>query len=167
MEFRRLLGILTLGSIIGFSINTYADTKQTEGATNMTTTTDAKSTGESFLEKNKAKDGVVTTSSGLQYEVLNAGSGKKPGPNDVVTVDYEGKLVNGTVFDSSYKRGQPISFPVNGVIAGWTEALQLMPEGSTWMLYIPSNLAYGAAGAGGVIGPNETLIFKVHLIGVK
>ena len=126
-----------------------------------------KQQGEQFLEQNKAKKGIVTLPSGLQYEVLSAGSGKKPGKTDVVTVDYEGRLVNGQVFDSSYKRGQPATFPVNGVIEGWQEALQLMPIGSTWMLYIPAALAYGEAGAGDVIGPNETLIFKVHLIGVK
>lgn len=126
-----------------------------------------KQQGEQFLEQNKAKKGIVTLPSGLQYEVITAGNGKKPGKTDVVTVDYEGRLVNGQVFDSSYKRGQPATFPVNGVIEGWQEALQLMPIGSTWMLYIPATLAYGESGAGDVIGPNETLIFKVHLIGVK
>jgi FKBP-type peptidyl-prolyl cis-trans isomerase FklB len=119
------------------------------------------------MEQNKNKKGVVTLPSGLQYEVISAGTGKKPGKNDVVTVDYEGHLTNGKVFDSSYKRGQPATFPVNGVIEGWQEALQLMNTGSTWMLYIPPQLAYGEAGAGDVIGPNETLVFKVHLIGIK
>jgi FKBP-type peptidyl-prolyl cis-trans isomerase FklB len=119
------------------------------------------------MESNKTKKGVVTLPSGLQYEVITQGTGKKPGKTDQVTVDYEGKLVNGQVFDSSYKRGQPATFPVNGVIPGWTEALQLMNEGSTWMLTIPANLAYGESGAGGLIGPNETLIFKVHLIKVN
>lgn len=136
---------------------------QSAGASSMQNNTQ----GEKFMESNKTKKDVVTLPSGLQYEVLTKGTGKKPGKNDVVTVDYEGRLVNGEIFDSSYKRGQPASFPVSGVIAGWTEALQLMNEGSTWMLYIPPTLAYGAAGAGGVIGPNETLVFKVHLISVK
>lgn len=127
----------------------------------------AKKQGNAFLMINKNKKSIVTLPSGLQYEVITQGKGKKPTKDDMVTVDYEGKLINGEVFDSSYKRGQPATFPVSGVIPGWTEALQLMNEGSTWMLYIPANLAYGEAGAGGAIGPNETLIFKVHLINVK
>ncbi|MFT3741621.1 MAG: FKBP-type peptidyl-prolyl cis-trans isomerase [Gammaproteobacteria bacterium] len=131
------------------------------------TTPNTAQTKESFMQENEKKPGVVTLPSGLQYEVITPGEGKKPGPRDTVTVDYEGKLLNGTVFDSSYKRGQPATFPVNGVIAGWQEALQLMNTGATWMLYIPSNLAYGKTGAGGLIGPDETLIFKVHLISVN
>jgi FKBP-type peptidyl-prolyl cis-trans isomerase FklB len=127
----------------------------------------AMSASEQFLDTNKTKKGVVTLPSGLQYEVLEAGKGSKPNKTDMVTVDYEGKLVDGTVFDSSYKRGEPATFPVNGVIQGWQEALPLMNEGSTWMLYIPSDLAYGEQGAGGAIGPNQALIFKVHLIKVK
>lgn len=123
-------------------------------------------TGEKFLADNKNKKGVVTLPNGLQYKILEEGKGKKPTANDTVTVDYEGKLVNGKVFDSSYKRGTPASFPVNGVIPGWTQALQLMPEGSTWDLYIPAKLAYGSRGVPG-IGPNQTLIFKVHLRKVK
>ena len=119
------------------------------------------------MQSNQADAGVVTLPSGLQYKVIEQGTGKKPGPNDSVTVDYEGTLEDGTVFDSSYKRGQPATFPVSGVIAGWVEALQLMNVGSTWMLYIPSKLAYGAQGAGGVIGPNQNLIFKVHLISIQ
>ena len=119
--------------------------------------------GELFLAKNKTQKGVVTLPSGLQYKVLVKGNGPKPKATDKVTVDYEGKLINGQVFDSSYARHQPTSFTLNGVIPGWTQALQLMPVGSTWMLYIPSNLAYGARGMPG-IGPNSTLIFKVHLI---
>jgi FKBP-type peptidyl-prolyl cis-trans isomerase FklB len=128
---------------------------------------DPKKQGATFMETNKTKKGIVSLQSGLQYEVISEGTGKKPGKTDVVTVDYEGKLLSGNVFDSSYKRGQPATFPVDGVIPGWQEALQLMPEGSTWMLYIPPELAYGERGAGGVIGPNETLVFKVHLINVK
>lgn len=122
--------------------------------------------GEAFLGKNKNEAGVVTLASGLQYKIMTQGAGAKPKATDTVTVDYEGTLVNGKVFDSSYQRGQPVSFPVNGVIKGWTEALQLMPEGSTWMLYIPANLAYGSQAPSPAIGPNSTLIFKVHLISI-
>ena len=107
-----------------------------------------------------------TLPDGLQYKVLKDGSGKSPSGSDVVSVHYRGTLVDGTEFDSSYKRGQPIEFPVNGVIKGWTEALQLMKEGSQWMLYIPSKLAYGERGVG-PIGPNEALIFEVELLKVK
>ena len=123
--------------------------------------------GAEFLAKNAKEAGVVTTASGLQYKIINAGSGESPTATDTVTVNYEGKLINGTVFDSSYKRGQPATFKVNQVIKGWQEALQLMKPGATWMLYIPSNLAYGKMGAPGAIGPNETLVFKVDLISVK
>ena len=105
--------------------------------------------------------------SGLQYKILTAGQGVQPTINDSVTVNYAGTLTDGTEFDSSYKRGEPITFPVNGVIKGWTEALQLMKAGSTWELYIPATLAYGTRGAAPVIGPNETLIFKVELISVN
>lgn len=122
--------------------------------------------GDSYLAKNKKEAGVVTLPSGLQYKVVTMGTGAKPKATDTVTVDYEGTLVDGKVFDSSYQRGQPVSFPVNGVIKGWTEALQLMPEGSTWMLYIPANLAYGAQAPSPIIGPNSTLVFKVHLISI-
>lgn len=124
--------------------------------------------GQAFLAANAKKPGVKVTQSGLQYQIITQGAGAKPSAQDVVTVDYEGKLIDGTVFDSSYKRGTPAEFPVNQVIAGWTEALQMMPVGSTWMLYIPGNLAYGAQGmppAG--IGPNAVLVFKVHLISSK
>ncbi len=120
-----------------------------------------------FLAKNKTQAGVVTLADGLQYKVLQAGNGPKPRLNDQVTVNYEGRLVDGSVFDSSYKRGEPTSFPVNAVIPGWTEALQLMPVGSTWELYIPAHLAYGSNGVPGTIGPNQALIFKLQLIGIK
>ncbi len=123
--------------------------------------------GAAFLATNKAKPGVVTLPSGLQYKIIVAGQGSKPHLTDAVTVNYAGTLIDGTEFDSSYKRGRPISFPVAGVIAGWTEALQLMSVGSTWELYIPANLAYGSRGAPPAIGPNETLIFKVELIDIK
>lgn len=118
----------------------------------------------SFLDANKERPGVTTTASGLQYKIITPGSGPKPTLDDVVTVDYEGRLLDGKIFDSSYERGKPATFPLKGVIKGWQEALQLMPAGSTWEIYIPSKLAYGEQGAQGVIGPNETLIFKVHLI---
>lgn len=120
--------------------------------------------GEVFLNTNKKNKNVITLSDGLQYKILKRGAGPKPTDKDMVTVDYAGTLIDGTEFDSSYKRGQPATFPVSGVIPGWTEALQLMPVGSTWMLYIPASLAYGEQGAPPSIGPNETLIFKVHLI---
>lgn len=122
--------------------------------------------GEQFLKENAQKPGIITTESGLQYEVLKEGKGPKPGSDASVRVHYHGTLVDGTVFDSSVQRGEPIEFPVSGVIAGWTEALQLMPQGSKWKLYIPHDLAYGARGAGGVIGPYSTLIFEVDLLRV-
>jgi FKBP-type peptidyl-prolyl cis-trans isomerase FklB len=122
--------------------------------------------GKKFLEENSKKPGVVTLPSGLQYQIIKEGTGPKPGPEDKVTTHYHGTLLNGKVFDSSVERGQPVSFAVNGVIPGWTEALQLMSVGSKWKLFIPSNLAYGERGAGGDIGPNETLIFEVELISI-
>jgi len=125
-----------------------------------------KKVGEEFLAANKSKEGVVTLESGLQYKVITEGKGPQSGPNDTVTVHYTGSLIDGTVFDSSVERGQPASFPVNGVIAGWTEALQLMPTGSKWQLYIPADLAYGSNGNRS-IGPNETLLFEVELLEVK
>jgi FKBP-type peptidyl-prolyl cis-trans isomerase len=128
--------------------------------------TDAKSRGEQFLAKNAQEPGVVTLPSGLQYQVLREGSGKSPGPTDTVTVHYRGTLIDGKEFDSSYSRGEPISFPLNGVIKGWTEGLQHMKEGSTHKLFIPSELGYGARGSGPDIGPHEALIFEVELIKV-
>ncbi|TAN40981.1 MAG: FKBP-type peptidyl-prolyl cis-trans isomerase [Nitrospirae bacterium] len=125
-----------------------------------------KKDGEAFLSENKKKEGVKTLPSGLQYKVITEGAGKTPKAADTVTVNYRGTLVDGTEFDSSYKRGQPASFPVKGVIPGWVEALQLMKEGDKWQLYIPANLAYGDKNAG-LIGPNATLIFDVELITVK
>jgi FKBP-type peptidyl-prolyl cis-trans isomerase FklB len=125
-----------------------------------------KKDGEAFLAANKKKDGVVTMPSGLQYKVLVVGKGKSPKATDTVTVNYKGTLIDGTEFDSSYKRGKPATFPLNQVIPGWTEAVQLMKEGSKWELYIPANLAYGERGAGATIGGNATLIFEVELISV-
>jgi FKBP-type peptidyl-prolyl cis-trans isomerase FklB len=122
--------------------------------------------GNAYLEANKAKDGVEVTASGLQYKVMTMGEGATPTAESSVEVHYEGTLIDGTVFDSSYKRGETTSFPVAGVIAGWTEALQLMKEGSVYELTIPAALAYGSQGAGGQIGPNATLNFKVELVKV-
>ncbi len=126
-----------------------------------------KAEGDAFLAANADKPGVTTLPSGLQYEVITAGTGQKPTLRSSVTTHYHGTLPNGTVFDSSYQRGQPATFPVNGVIAGWTEALQLMPEGSKWRLYIPSDLAYGKRGAGRDIGPDAALVFDVELLKVN
>jgi FKBP-type peptidyl-prolyl cis-trans isomerase len=126
-----------------------------------------KTEGEKFLADNKAKDGVVTLPSGLQYKILTEGTGAKPTAADTVVCNYRGTLLDGTEFDSSYKRGQPATFPVGGVIKGWTEALQLMPTGSKWQIFIPANLAYGDKGAGGEIGPGATLIFEVELISIQ
>lgn len=126
-----------------------------------------KQEGEAFLAENKNREGVVTLPSGLQYMVLQEGTGASPGPADRVTTHYHGTLIDGTVFDSSYERGQPATFPVNGVISGWTEALQRMQEGAKWRLFLPSHLAYGTQGAGEDIGPNATLVFDVELISVN
>lgn len=126
-----------------------------------------KSKGEAFLNQNKGKEGVVTLPSGLQYKIISTGSGAKPSKDDVVTVEYTGRTIDGQVFDSTDKAGKPATFKVSQVIPGWTEALQLMPAGSTWEVYIPAGLAYGPRSVGGPIGPNETLIFKIHLVSVK
>ena len=126
-----------------------------------------KKEGEEFLAANKTKEGVVTLPSGLQYKILTEGTGPKPAAADTVSCNYRGTLLNGTEFDSSYKRGQPASFPVTGVIKGWTEALQLMPVGSKWQLFIPAELGYGDRGAGADIGPGATLIFEVELLSIQ
>lgn len=126
-----------------------------------------KTTGTKFLTENKAKPGVVTLPSGLQYKVIKNGSGNKPSKEDMVTVEYTGHLINGEVFDSTSKTGKPATFKLSQVIPGWIEALQLMPSGSTWEIYVPATLAYGDRSVGGPIGPNETLIFNIHLISVK
>lgn len=120
-----------------------------------------------YLEENAKMEGVVVTDSGIQYRVLQDGSGKTPGAEDTVVVHYRGTLTDGTEFDSSYKRGQPATFALGGIIPGWQEALQLMKEGDRWEVIIPSELAYGERGAGGVIGPNETLVFEIELLEVK
>ena len=126
-----------------------------------------KKEGDEFLAANKTKPGVVTLPSGLQYKIIKEGTGPKPAASDTVVCNYRGTLINGKEFDSSYKRGEPATFPVSGVIKGWTEALQLMPVGSKWELYIPPDLAYGARGAGADIGPNATLIFEVELLSIQ
>ncbi len=129
----------------------------------------AREKGEAFLKENATKEGVKTTESGLQFKVLTEGNadGKTPASTDTVVVHYRGTLIDGTEFDSSYKRGETISFPLNRVIPGWTEGVQLMKEGAKYQFFIPSNLAYGPQGAGGVIGPDETLIFEVELVKVR
>lgn len=126
-----------------------------------------KKEGEAFLAENKKKEGVISLPSGLQYKIIKEGEGKTPTANDTVTVHYRGTLIDGKEFDSSYTRGQPVSFPVKGVIPGFSEALQLMKPGSKWQLFIPSNLAYGERGPGEEIGPNATLIFDIELISIK
>ena len=157
------------------SCNSNSNTENTENTTsteetapdNDTQVTDNKTVGREFLEKNAKNDSVVQTESGLQYMVLKEGTGAKPGPTDEVTVHYTGKLLNGKVFDSSVERGEPATFPLDKVIPGWTEGLQLMSEGSKYRLFIPSELAYGENGAGEDILPNSTLIFDVELIKVN
>jgi len=166
---KRILFLFVLGF---FCINIYAAKNQNvqfskQKATTMESTQTNKLSGEAFLKENKTKQGVITLPDGLQYKVLKEGKGERPSKDDMVTVNYSGKLINGTEFDSSYKRGEPATFPVSGVINGWVEALQLMKEGSTWELYIPSSLAYGARGVPPSIGPNETLILKVELIKIN
>ena len=126
-----------------------------------------KKAGEAFLAKNAKQEGVVTLPSGLQYKIIKAGNGPMPTEADSVECHYRGTLIDGTEFDSSHRRGQPAVFPVTGVIAGWTEALKRMPVGSTWRLFIPANLAYGARGAGQDIGPHEALIFELELLGIR
>jgi FKBP-type peptidyl-prolyl cis-trans isomerase FklB len=123
--------------------------------------------GEAFLAENKKDKDVITLPSGLQYKIITVGTGPKPKSTETVAVHYSGTLIDGTEFDSSFKRGEPATFPVTGVIEGWVEALQLMPVGSKWKLFIPSDLAYGERGAGGVIGPNATLIFEIELLSIN
>lgn len=127
----------------------------------------AKADGEAFLSANKKKEGVTTLASGLQYKVIKSGSGKQPKATDSITAHYQGSLINGTVFDSSYQRGTPATFAVNQVIQGWQQVLPLMHEGDKWQVFIPSSLGYGESGAGSTIGPNETLLFDIELISVN
>lgn len=157
---------VTLAALSLIGLNAYAE-ENTTTETTMQTTSTGKQAGEAFLKANSKKPGVVTLPDGLQYKVITKGTGPKPTRDDMVTVNYEGTLIDGKEFDSSYKRGEPATFPVMGVIPGWVEALQMMNKGSVWMLYIPASLAYGEQGAPPAIGPNETLIFKVELLDVK
>jgi FKBP-type peptidyl-prolyl cis-trans isomerase FklB len=126
-----------------------------------------KAEGDAYMAANKTKEGVVTLTSGVQYKVLTAGTGKMPTAEQTVVCQYRGTLIDGNEFDSSYKRGQPATFPVKGVIKGWTEVLQLMPVGSKWQVFIPPNLAYAERGSGAMIGPNATLIFEIELVAIK
>ncbi len=127
-----------------------------------------KKAGDEFLAENRTKEGVVTLPSGLQYKILQEGTGPKPTANDIITCNYRGTLLDHTEFDSSFKRGQPLTIQVNGVIKGWSEALQLMPVGSKWQLFLPSDLAYGPRGGpGGTIGPNATIVFEVELLSIQ
>ncbi len=149
------------------TLQSYQQKKMAEMQAEAEMTAEAnKKASDAFLAANSSKEGVVTVESGLQYKILEAGDGAKPGADDVVEVHYRGTLIDGTEFDSSYARGESITFPVNGVIQGWTEALQLMPVGSKWELYIPSDLAYGPGGTQGAIGPNQALIFEVELLSI-
>ncbi len=143
------------------------DLRQRQVAVMQKVAEDNKKAGEAFLAENKNKPGVVTLPDGLQYKIVQEGSGKKPTATDTVEVNYRGTLVNGTEFDSSFRRGQPAAFKVTDVIPGWVEALQLMPVGSKWQLVIPSKLAYGERGAGSHIPPNSTLVFEVELLAIK
>jgi len=151
----------------GKALLTEEQVKETFAAFQQERAEKTKKEGEAFLAANKKKDGVITLASGLQYKIIKTGSGKTPKAIDSVTVNYRGTLIDGTEFDSTIKRGQPATFQVNGVIPGWTEALQLMREGAKWELFIPSNLAYGERGAGSTIGPNSVLIFEIELISVN
>jgi FKBP-type peptidyl-prolyl cis-trans isomerase len=154
---QRMLSVI-LAVIVGLTLYSVANAGSPE---------ENKAAGEKFLAENGKKPTVKTTASGLEYEVITEGKGKKPSATDNVTVHYKGTTIDGTEFDSSYGRGEPATFPLNAVIPGWTEGVQLMPEGSKYKFYIPSTLAYGEDGAGGKIGPNETLIFEVELIKIN
>jgi len=167
---KSLIAIAGLGLLcsIAYALDNQKSQQLTGNKTQMQTSQEQnKSPGEAFLAANKNKPGVVTLADGLQYKIIVDGKGEKPTASDSVTVHYAGTLIDGTEFDSSYKRKEPATFPLRAVIPGWTEALQLMKVGSTWELYIPAMLAYGSRGAPPSIGPNQTLIFKVELLGIK
>jgi FKBP-type peptidyl-prolyl cis-trans isomerase len=153
----RILSVITI-ILIGITMFSMA---------NATTPEENKAAGEAFLAENAKKPNIITTASGLQYEILKKGEGATPSATDNVTVHYKGTTIDGEEFDSSYSRGEPATFPLNRVIAGWTEGVQLMQEGAKYRFYIPSDLAYGAHGAGRAIGPNAALIFDVELIKVQ
>ena len=150
----------------GTNITSTATTATPPSAAPAANSSDPKSAGEAFLAANSKQAGVITTASGLQYKVIKSGTGASPKASDTVKVNYEGKLIDGTIFDSSIQRGEPASFPVNAVIAGWTEALQLMKVGDKWQLFIPANLAYGPQSPSPAIPPNSTLIFEVELLDI-
>lgn len=162
------LNVITALVVTLFCSHAYAaetdQTTQTNSAMSQAQAQSPKQLGEAYLNQNKLKKGVVTLPSGLQYKVIKQGHGPRPGANDTVTVNYEGRLINGQEFDSSAKHGGAINFPVGQVIPGWVEAIQLMPVGSTWEIFVPENLAYGDRGAPPSIGPNEALIFKITLL---
>jgi FKBP-type peptidyl-prolyl cis-trans isomerase len=169
----KLVTILTL-SLLGMQVHADPATQPVQLATTASSTTSTqdpnmknKQAGEAFLKTNKTKAGVVTLPDGLQYKIITEGKGPKPTETDIVKVEYAGKLIDGTEFDSSSKHGGPIEFPLGQVIPGWVEALKLMPTGSTWEVYIPSELAYGENGAPPTIAPNSTLIFTIKLIDMK
>lgn len=155
------VAVLTLGSVVASANQSNKTNQEVDMRVTSDTTTD------NFMVNTAKEEGVITTNSGLMYKVLQPGSGTHPAKTSVATVNYEGRLPDGKVFDSSYQRGTPASFGVSDVIAGWTEALQLMQDGSVWELYIPANLAYGARGVPGIIPANSPLIFKVELISFK
>ena len=160
--------LLTLAAFVGVAGFYKIHKKEIESPKKTQHTASSSFTNQKETLSNQTSEEFVTTSSGLQYRILNEGSGDdSPGPESVVSVHYRGKLTNGLEFDSSYKRNQPVSFPVNGVIRGWTEALQLMKEGDKWELIIPPDLGYGSKGAGNIIPPDSTLIFEVELIEIK
>ena len=144
-----------------------ADLQQKHAQALLKAAAENRQAGEAFLAANKSKEGVVTLPDGLQYKILKAGTGKKPTATDTVEFNYRGTLIDGREFDSSYRRGQPTTLKVGGLTPGWAEALQLMPVGSKWQLFIPANLAYGSRGMGNVIGPNSVLIFEVELLAIK
>ncbi len=155
-------------SAIQTAIQAFTDSVRAQQAAEQTAAADAnEKAGEAFRKENGAKEGVTTLKSGLQYQVLEPGNGPKPGPDDTVTINYKGTLPDGTVFDSSYERNQPATFPVSGVIPGFSEGLQLMPVGSKYRFVIPGNLAYGRNGSPPTIGPNQTLVFEVELLSIK
>ena len=162
------ISLLTLAAFVGVAGFYIIHKKEIESTKKTQHAASSSFTNQKETLSNQTSEEFVTTSSGLQYRILNEGSGDdSPGPESVVSVHYRGKLTNGLEFDSSYKRNQPASFPVNGVILGWTEALQLMKEGDKWELIIPPDLGYGSKGAGNIIPPDSTLIFEVELIEIK
>ena len=163
----RWVGLALVAMIALVAVLVWAGTRFAAGTAHPSAAADSGSAGRAYLSANKGKPGVHTTASGLQYEILTAGTGPHPAASDTVAVHYEGKLLDGTVFDSSIARGQPAVFPLNRVIPGWTEGVQLMPVGSKYRFTIPSDLAYGPSGAGGVIPPNAVLVFDIELLGIE